>query len=163
MAANMMVCSKMERNGDKVLINGLIAVFILVLGLTIISKEKENTTGQMAESIKVPGKKISLMVRVSITGLMAEDMTENTKTTKSMGLELTTGQMEKLMKAIGSMVSNTVKLSSPILKVEVNSVYGKTEKELNGLITKTQCIQKMILKDLTHDNPTLGDRRVKMM
>ena len=112
MAANTMVCSKMERNGDKVLINGLIAVFILVLGLTIISKEKENTTGQMAESIKVPGKKISLMVRVSTTGLMAEDMTENTRTTKSMVSELTTGQMEKLMKVIGSTVSNTEKENS---------------------------------------------------
>ena len=163
MGANTTVCSKMEKNGDKELINGLIVVFTQVLGLTIISKERENTTGQMAESIKVLGKKISLMVRVSTTGLMAEDMMENTKMTKSMGSELITGQMEKLMKATGSTVSNMVKLSSPILKVEVNLEYGKMEKESNGLITKTQCIQKMILKDLTRDNLTQEDLRVKMM
>ena len=35
-----------------------------------------------------------------------------------------------------------------ILKVEVNSVYGKTEKESNGSITKIQCTQKKTLKEL---------------
>jgi len=97
------------------------------------------------------------MVRGSTIGLTVEGMTENTKMIKNMDSELTIGQMEKLMKVIGSTVSNTVKLSSLILKVEVNLEYGKMEKELNGSITRTQCIQKMIQKDLTPDNQTLED------
>lgn len=96
-----MECSKTERNGDKALTNGLIVAFTQVIGLTIILKEKENTTGQMVEFTKELGKKISLMEKVSIIGLMAGDMTENMKMTKSMGLGLITGQMVKLMKVIG--------------------------------------------------------------
>lgn len=59
MEVNMMECSKMVRNGVKALTNGLIVVFIRVLGLIIILKEKESTTGQMVEYTKELGKKTS--------------------------------------------------------------------------------------------------------
>jgi len=101
MAASTMECSKTVRNGDKAPINGLIVVCILVTGLTIISKEMVNITGQMAEFTKAAGKKTSLMARVSTIGLTEDDMTEIMKMTRNMGLVHTTGQMEKLTKATG--------------------------------------------------------------
>jgi hypothetical protein len=101
MVVSTMECSKMERNGDKALINGPTVVFTLVIGSTIISKETVNITGQMAESTKEAGKRTSLTVRVSTTGLTEDDMTVTTKTIRSTALVHTTGQMEKLTKATG--------------------------------------------------------------
>ena len=59
MAVNTMECSKMVRNGDRVHINGLIVLFILAIGTTIILKEMVSTLGLMAGSIREHGKIIN--------------------------------------------------------------------------------------------------------
>jgi hypothetical protein len=120
MEVNTMECSKMVKNGDKVLINGLMGQFILEIGLIIILKEMVSILGQMVEFIKELGKKTSSMVEESISGQMVEDMMVNMNMIRNMGLVHITGRMEKLMKVTGSMVSNMEKRNLPTQKEEAN-------------------------------------------
>ena len=68
MALNMKEFSKKEKNGEKEIINGLMDLFFRVIGLRIILREKENTNGLMAECITEITRTIRKMVSVSMFG-----------------------------------------------------------------------------------------------
>lgn len=94
---------------------------------------KENIDGPTEEFTRENGKKINFTEKVSTHGQMVECMKEITKMTKNMDSALTLGLTENLMKANGQTESNMVKPDSPIQKEEARWVFGKTEKESNGL------------------------------
>ena len=79
---------------------------------------------------------VNFMEKVFIHGLMVEDTRENMRMIKSTDMDHIIGLMANAMKDIGKMENNMVKLDLLIQKVKVSMVYGKMEKELNGLMEK---------------------------
>lgn len=132
MDPSMTVCSRMERNGDKELTNGLMKVFISEIGLITTSREKENTGGQTAECTRVNGKKINFMEEEYILGQMVECTMVTMKMIRNMDKVHTHGLMENPMKDNGLMANNMEKLDLQIQKEEARWASGKMERELNG-------------------------------
>jgi len=136
MDLSMKVSLRMEKNVVRAIINGPTAQHFLDIGLIIILKEKVNINGQIREFIKENGEITSFMEKVFIHGLMVEDTRENMRMIKSTDMDHIIGLMANAMKDIGKMENNMVKLDLLIQKVKVSMVYGKMEKELNGLMEK---------------------------
>ena len=136
MDLSMKVSLRMEKNVVRAIINGPTAQHFLDIGLIIILKEKVNINGQIREFIKENGEITSFMEKVFIHGLMVEDTRENMRMIKSTDMDHIIGLMANAMKDIGKMGNNMVKLDLLIQKVKVSMVYGKMEKELNGLMEK---------------------------
>jgi len=77
MGLSMKATMNMEKNMERVLLNGLTARNILVNSITITSTAKEFILGAMEEDMKVSGKTIKCMARELLLGLMAESTLVN--------------------------------------------------------------------------------------
>lgn len=166
MGQNMMVLLKMERNGDKEPISGLMRAFTSATGLTITSKVKVSIDGQMVEFIKVNGKKISYMVEESTHGQMEENMKAIMRMTKSTVSAHTHGPTENLMRANGLTANSTVRPVLPILKEGVRWVFGRTESVSNGSTQsppfyRNHQMQLVAHLTLENYNKTFSENQVK--
>lgn len=85
----------------------------------------------MANATKEDGKRINFKVEVYINGQMADNMMENSVSTRRMEGVATHGQMEIVMMDNGPTVFNT-ELESSHQKEKPSLVDGRKEKELSG-------------------------------
>ena len=91
------------------------------------------------------------MDKVFTSGLTAENMKENTLTTRNMDLECIHTQMGVLIKDSGLTENSTVKAHSSLLKVPKEKVSGKKEKESNGS-TKRNTQWTVTSHNMTNDD-----------
>ena len=93
---------------------------------------REFTNGQMAEGMRVDGRRTSCMFGVCIPGLTAGSMTVSTMKIRSMDMESTCGPMARNTKATGEMESSMGKVDSLIRLARVVSEFGSTVSERSG-------------------------------
>ena len=131
---NIMDFIKKEKNKLRVLFPGIADPNMKEIFLIIIQKEAAFIYGKTKDDTKDIGRTIKCMAKDSLHGQMAGNMMDSMLMTREMDMENLYGQMEVYTRGLGKMGLNMGKESIWInLKLCVTG-YGKTEKELNGLM-----------------------------
>ena len=133
----MKVSTKKERNTDKDVIHGKMALNTKENGMRTESMVKESIPGTMEESMKVIGKTTTWTVMVSILGKMAESMKDSTKKTRNMVWVSTPGPTAVSMMVNGRMVVNTAKENTYQNKASTEKASGKMESVQDGWMKMT--------------------------
>ena len=116
--------------------------------LTIISKVKGFTNGQMGENMMDHGKRTRCKAKEHSLGKTAEYTRVPTPTTKKMATVNSSGLIIEPTKANGKTVNNTEKENISIAKALKEKENGKKEKESSGLMKK----KKMKMKKMNDLN-----------
>jgi len=96
---------------------------------TTISMEKALTDGPIKDSLKVTGKTIKCMEKVSSLGMMVEHIKEIMKMIRNTVMVFSNGQTEEAIKVNGKTANNTAKAGTKVAKAKKNTEDGKKEKE----------------------------------
>ena len=116
----------------KVSINGSMAPSTMENGNLISLTERASTIGQMAEDMKVDGRRINYMLEEYTHGRTAGSTMESMTRIRSMDLESTFGQMAKSTKATGETANSMDRVDSQTQQARVALESGRMVKEKNG-------------------------------
>lgn len=126
-----------EGSTVSVLINGMTGHSTLANGKKIRYLVLVYILGLMAESMKESGSITTWRDSGSMCGTMDASMRGNTRMIKSMALAFIHGLTAGAMKATGGRENNMVLVHTLFPRRErLSMVYGKMERELNGLLKK---------------------------
>jgi hypothetical protein len=132
MELNMRVIMSLERNKAMANSIGQMVVPIKEHSLITTFKVKVSTSGLMADNTMVIGSIIRCMAPVSLLGTMGENTKETTMMTRNKVKVLSTGQMAENTSEDGTMESNMVLVSIWHPKEKLKMENGKMVKELDG-------------------------------
>ena len=134
MLPNMRATTNSAKSMESVPLSGPTDQPILENSIITISMEKVFTLGPTTASTKVNGEPTKCTVKELLPGLTEESISVSTPRTRKRAMESSYGLMVAATEANGSMENSMVRAPTSLVLAKKNTVNGKTEKELDGLV-----------------------------
>jgi hypothetical protein len=134
MLPNMRATTNSAKSMESVPLSGPTDQPILENSIITISMEKVFTLGPTTASTKVNGEPTKCTVKELLPGLTEESISVSTPRTRKRAMESSYGLMVAAIEANGSTENSMVRAPTSLVLAKKNTVNGKTEKELDGLV-----------------------------